>query len=112
MKVQALQMQTSTPLLQRFAPQRKPRLGGEAAGTGDDRHDQDECLTPVGGRIFVIDTPGPQATLNPRGIVFPGVAAAVAATATAAVWILSFAEWVIARNRRLGIDWVAISNPV
>lgn len=34
------------------------RLGGNPAGTSDDDHAQDECLTPVNRRIFVIDTPG------------------------------------------------------
>ncbi len=85
-------------------------LGGWPAGTSDDHHDQDECLTPVAGRIFVVDTPGLPGTLNPVR-PYPG-AGAVAATATAAVWKLSFAEWVIARNRPLGIGWTRISTPV
>jgi hypothetical protein len=86
------------------------RLGGLPAGTSDDHHDQDECLTPVGSRIFVVDTPGLGGSLNPRGVAIPG-AGTVSATATAAAWKLSFAEWVIARNRRLGIGWQRISTP-
>jgi hypothetical protein len=86
------------------------RLGGNAAGTNDDHHNADECLTPVGGRIFVIDTPGLSGTLDPTGVNFLG-AGTVAATATAAVWKLSFAEWVIARNRGLGIGWKRVSTP-
>jgi len=87
------------------------RLGGWRAGTSDDRHDQDECLIPVSSRIFVVDIPGPDGTLNPAGN-YPGVSTPVATTATAAVWKLSFNEWVIARNRRLGIGWRRISTPV
>jgi len=86
-------------------------LGGWPAGSSDDHHDQDECLTPMARRIFVVDTPGLPGTLDPTGIAFPS-AGAVAATATAAVWKLSFAEWVIARNRPLGIGWTRISTPV
>ncbi|MGH6900101.1 MAG: hypothetical protein ACREJ5_26705, partial [Geminicoccaceae bacterium] len=86
------------------------RLGGLPAGTSDDHHDQDECLTPVSRRIFVIDTPGIDGSLDPRGVAIPG-AGTVAAAATAAAWKLSFAEWVIARNRPLGIDWTPISRP-
>ena len=86
------------------------RLGGWPAGTSDDHHDQDECQTPVGGRIFVVDTPGLPGSLDPTGFAIPA-AGPVAATATAAVWKLSFAEWVIARNRGLGIGWQRISTP-
>jgi hypothetical protein len=86
------------------------RLGGDPAGTSDDHHDDDECLTPVGGRIFVVDTPG-MGGMNPRGMVFPD-GTKVSATATAAVRKHSFAEWVIARNRPLGIDWTPISQPL
>src|SRR5690606_9400353 len=78
------------------------RLGGLPAGTSDDHHDQDECLTPVNRRIFVIDTPGLNGSLNPTGVEFLG-AGRVDAAATAAVWKLSLAEWEIARNRPLGI---------
>jgi hypothetical protein len=85
------------------------RLGGHPAGTSDDHHDQDECLTPVSRRIFVVDTPGQDGFLDPTG-AFPGAGTVVAA-ATAAVWKHSFAEWVIARNRPLGIGWTAISRP-
>lgn len=86
------------------------RLGGDPAGTSDDRHNDDECLTPVGGRIFVVDTPG-MGSLNPRGMAFPD-GTTVPATATAAVRKHSFAEWVIARNRTHGIDWTPISKPL
>ena len=87
------------------------RLGGDPAGTSDDHHDDDECLTPVARRIFVIDTPGVGA-LDPRGPPPFGDGTVVAAAATAAVRKHSFAEWVIARNRPLGIDWVPISSPL
>jgi hypothetical protein len=86
------------------------RLGGDPAGTNDDRANADECLTPVGRRIFVLDTPG-MGSLNPRGQVFPD-GSTVGATATAAVRKHSFAEWVIARNRPLGINWAPISTPL
>lgn len=86
------------------------RLGGDPAGTNDDHHDDDECLTPVGGRLFVIDTPG-MPRINPRGVHFPD-GTMISATAAAAVRKHSFAEWVIARNRRLGIDWLPISKPL
>jgi hypothetical protein len=87
------------------------RLGGWPAGTSDDHTDDDECLTPAARRIFVVDTPGPPGTLDPTTVAFPN-AAAVSATVTALVWKLSFAEWVIARNRPLGIGWMAISTPL
>ena len=87
------------------------RLGGNPSGTNDDHHDDDECQTPVGGRIFVIDTPGLDGDLNPQGVSFLG-AGTVGATATAAVWKLSFAEWVIARNRPAAIPWTPISRPL
>jgi hypothetical protein len=86
------------------------RLAHTPAGTSDDRHNADECLTPSPTkRIFVSDGPG-FGGLNPRGVVVtPGVA--VSATATAFVVKLSFAEWVIARNRGLGVGWMRISDP-
>jgi hypothetical protein len=84
-------------------------LGGWPAGTSDDHHDADECHTPVGGRIFVVDTPG--TGLDPTGLAFPGTVGPVAATATAVVWKLNFAEWVMARNLGLGIGWQRISTP-
>jgi hypothetical protein len=86
------------------------RLGGWPSGTSDDHHDDDECHTPAGGRIFVVDTPGPQGTLDGTG-AYPG-AGPVVPSATAAVWKLTFAEWVMARNRPLGIDWTPISTPL
>jgi hypothetical protein len=86
------------------------RLFHTPAGTGDDRHNADECLRPSPThRIFVTDGPGLHG-LDPTGAaVAPGVA--VAATATAFVVKLSFAEWVIARNRSLGVGWTRISDP-
>jgi hypothetical protein len=87
------------------------RLGGWPSGTSDDHHDQDECLTPVARRVFVVDTPGPDGTLDPTTVGFPN-AKPVAATATSLVWKLAFAEWVIARDRRLGIGWTPISTPL
>jgi hypothetical protein len=98
-------------LWQRDAAGTWSRLGGNAAGTNDDHHADDECLTPVGARIFVIDTPGLDGSLNPSGVSFLG-SGTVAGIATAAVWKLSFAEWIIARNRSLGIGWTRISTPV
>ena len=87
------------------------RLGGDPAGTSDDRHDDDECHTPVGNRIFTTDGPSIGAAgLNPRGSQFPD-GTTISATATAAVRKHSFAEWVMARNRRLGIGWQQISTP-
>jgi hypothetical protein len=100
----------ATGTWQRDAAGAWTRLGGDPAGTSDDRHNDDECLTPVGGRIFVVDTPG-MGSLNPQGTSFPD-GSTVSATATAAVRKHSFAEWVIARNRPLGINWMAISKPV
>jgi Domain of unknown function (DUF4157) len=85
------------------------RLGGDPAGTSDDHHDDDECLTPVASRIFVVDTPG-MGSLDARGQVFPD-GTAISAAATAGVRKHSFAEWVIARNRALGIGWTRISTP-
>ena len=86
------------------------RVSGDPAGTSDDHHDEDECHTPTGGRIFVVDTPGLPGTLDPTGIAFVD-GGMVAATATAAVRKFSFAEWVMARNRRMGISWQRISVP-
>jgi len=86
------------------------RLGGDPAGTRDDHHDDDECLTPVGGRIFATDRPG-MWRLDARGQSFPD-RTVVSHAATAAVRKHSFAEWVIARNRPLGIGWVPISSPL
>lgn len=86
------------------------RILHRPAGTGDDRHDTDECLTPRGRRIFVTDDPGFN-SLDPTGLRLGG-GVTVSATATAFAIKLSFAEWVIARNRGLGIDWTRISDPV
>lgn len=79
------------------------------AGTKDDYHDADECLTPNARRIFVTDSPGFNG-LNPRGMNIGG-GVSVSGSATAFAIKLRFAEWVIARNRRLGIGWTRISQP-
>jgi hypothetical protein len=84
-------------------------LERDPAGTNDDHTNDDECLTPRPNRIFVVDTPG-LPRLDPRGITLVG-GSTVSATATGFVRKFSFAEWVIARNRRLGADWTAISRP-
>lgn len=85
------------------------RMFHTPAGTSDDRASTDECLTPVRRRVFVTDSPG-FGGLDPRGMtVAPGHT--VGAAATGFVIKLSFAEWVIARNRRLGIGWTVISDP-
>jgi hypothetical protein len=87
------------------------RMGGWPSGTSDDHYDGDECQTPAAGRIFAVDAPGPDGTLDPTTVAFPSVGP-VSATATAFVWKLTFAEWVIARNRPLGIAWTPISTPL
>lgn len=79
------------------------------AGTKDDYHDDDECLRPNARRIFVTDSPGFNG-LNPRGLNLGG-GVSVSGSATAFAIKLRFAEWVIARNRRLGIGWTRISQP-
>jgi hypothetical protein len=79
------------------------------AGTKDDYHDDDECLIPNRRRIFVVDSPG-MPSMNPRGVRLLG-GATVSNSATAFVGKMSFWEWVIARNRRLGIGWTVISRP-
>lgn len=84
------------------------RINTIPAGTGDDHHDDDECLRPNRRRIFVEDRPGIP-TMNPRGTGLNGVS--VSATATAYVGKLNFFEWVIARNSGLGIGWTRISQP-
>lgn len=81
----------------------------DPAGTNDDHTNNDECLTPAAKRIFVVDTPGPPGR-NPRGLILLN-GATVSSTATAFVVKFSFAEWVIARNRPLGIGWTVISKP-
>ena len=86
------------------------RVSGDPAGTSDDHHDDDECHSPVNRRIFVVDTPGLPGTLNPTGIAYVD-GGTIVASATAAVRKFSFAEWVMARNRGLGIGWQRISTP-
>jgi hypothetical protein len=92
------------------------QLGTNPMGTGDDRHDTDEQLSPVsGGHIFVIDTPGwfdvpvPTTEVLGGGELWPG--AVVAADAQDAVARFSFAEWVIARHRAEGIPWTPLALP-
>lgn len=84
-------------------------LERDPAGTNDDHTNDDECLTPRANRIFVVDTPG-LPRVDPTGITLVG-GSTVAATATGFVRKFSFAEWVIARNRSLGVDWKVISKP-
>jgi len=48
--------------------------------------------------------------LDPRGITLLG-GSTVSPTATGFVMKFSFAEWVIARNRPMGINWEVISDP-
>ena len=81
-------------------------------GTGDDHHDNDECLTIRNNRIFVIDTPGfPNLVLPaPEDMQLRLLSGAVThVDATDLVGRYSFAEWVIARSRSEGIPWKAIS---
>ena len=84
-------------------------LERQPAGTNDDQTNDDECLTPKSGRLFVVDTPG-MPRLDPRGITLLG-GSTVSPTATGFVMKFSFAEWVIARNRPMGINWEVISDP-
>jgi hypothetical protein len=98
----------ATGTWQRNAAGAWSRLGGDPAGTSDDRHDDDECHTPRHNRIFVVDMPSVGA--DPTGVYPDG--STVDATATAVVRKHSMAEWVIARNRSLGIDWTPISRPL
>jgi hypothetical protein len=92
------------------------RLESDPMGTGDDpAPDGDECLRLSGSnRIFAIDTPGwwtialPIAAGRRLGGV-SGVLADVAATEL--VYRLSFAEWVIARNRAEATPWTKLQLP-
>ncbi len=84
-------------------------LEGDPAGTNDDHTNDDECLTPRSRRLFVVDTPG-FGSLDPRGVTLVR-GSVVSAAATGFVRKFSMAEWVIARNRDLGVDWTAISSP-
>jgi hypothetical protein len=84
-------------------------LERDPAGTNDDNTNDDECLTPRPNKIFVSDIPG-LPRRDPRGITLVG-GSTVSATATAFVRKFSFAEWVIARNRSLGIGFKVISAP-
>ncbi len=97
-------------LWQRVAGAPFTRVGGAPAGTNDDHTDFDECLKPVGRRIFVVDVPGSPG-LDPRGVEFPDDGT-VDMASTAVVWKVSFAEWVNARNVSLGIPWTPISKPL
>lgn len=75
-------------------------LDSAAMGTWDDRTNQDECLSPRGNSIFVIDTPGFPDLSHPS-LRRPG--------ATDLVLRASFAEWVNAKSSREGINWKTIS---
>lgn len=90
------------------------KLESSLTDTNDDSpHNQDECLTPVRDRIFVIDAPGyPFTSLpQPHGWRWrtstQGVSSAM--DATDVVVRMSFAEWVEARSPAQGISWTAIS---
>ncbi|MGH7750957.1 MAG: hypothetical protein ACREQ5_40250, partial [Candidatus Dormibacteria bacterium] len=90
-------------------------LGSNPMGTNDDHHDDDECLSPQEGKfIFVMDTPGWRdlalpSPARPLKTLYPGVK--TAADAQDIVRRLSFAEWVIARNRGEGIPWTPLALP-
>jgi hypothetical protein len=82
----------------------------DGPGTNDDHTNDDECLTPTASkRIFSNDQPGIRGGRDPRGLDVFGDH--VSAAATAFVAKFSFAEWVIARNRSLGVDFKVISTP-
>ena len=93
------------------------RLGTNPMGTGDDHHDDDECLVPRAGKyIFAVDTPGWTTLALPStgvllggGTLWPGVA--IAADAQDIVVRFSFAEWVIARHRGDGVPWTPLAMP-
>jgi len=95
------------------------RLARLPMGTGDDRRHLDECLRPVGNRIWVIDTPGwvgftpplPDGTTFPYDDPRTGNVINSHADATDVVWRLSFAEWVNARSKSEGIGWTKIELP-
>ena len=78
------------------------------AGTRDDVTQADEWFIPNQRLLFVEDRPGLPG-MNPRGVRLDGVT--VAHNAIAFVAKLSFWEWVIARNRMLGVGWTRISQP-
>lgn len=90
------------------------RLQSNPMGTNDDHHDNDESLTPRNNRIFVIDTPGfPGVVLPaPDGMTLRLLNGALTdPAATDIVQRLSFAEWVIARDRAAGIPWTPLQLP-
>lgn len=91
------------------------RLESQPMGTRDDRHDEDECLTPRDRQIFVIDQPGWGRVVlpAPAGTVFAGFTPLTEthADATEVVLRLSFAEWVQARSRLEGIPWTRLELP-
>lgn len=83
-------------------------------GTGDDRHDNDECLRLRHDRIFAIDTPGFPGVVLPRphGMQLRLLSGALThVDATDIVSRFSFAEWVIVRHRGEGIPWTRLELP-
>lgn len=90
------------------------RLESQPMGTFDDRHNQDECLQPRGGQIFVIDHPGYDRRLPaPNGTRFGGfTGVSTHPDATDVVLRFSFAEWVIAKRPADGAGWKQIGSMV
>lgn len=95
------------------------RLGTTPMGTGDDPVPEvDECKTlSRTNRIYSEDRPGWQ-TINvpaPAGTIFRsnlfGAPVATPANALEVVSRMSFAEWVIVRNRAEGIPWTPLQLP-
>jgi len=90
------------------------RLQTVPMGTNDDHTDDDESLTPRGNRIFAIDNPGFPDVVLPaahglRLLLLNGAVTNV--NATDIVQRLTFAEWVIVRDRAAGIPWTPLEFP-
>jgi hypothetical protein len=89
------------------------RLASVPMGAKDDRHDNDESLTPVNNHIYAIDTPGWRVVLpaadGMRLRLRNGCRTDTAATEI--VRRLSLAEWVIVRDRGAGIPWTPLQLP-
>jgi hypothetical protein len=89
-------------------------VDSEPMGTNDDLTNDDECLIPQNGKIFVTDSPGfpDQRVPIPRGPPFQGVGGGVTdPNAMELAYKFTFAEWVIAKDFNLGTDWQAVSTP-
>lgn len=87
------------------------RIDAEPMGTPSNPSSQNLCLKPVGDRIFEVARAGFAIQLPaPNGLVIQGPSGGVSSpAATDIVLRASFAEWVIARNKSLGVDWTTIS---